>query len=247
MKRWVIISGGCGVLGQSFARALAEDGYEPLLLDIAGPKSDKPLVGEFLRCDITEPSDVMRLEGYIGAPDAEVHGLINNASCQPPGFAHELEDYSVECYRRVLDVNLAGSFLLTRAVVPYMQRQRFGSIINIGSIQGVVAPTFEIYAGTGITSPLAYAVAKAGMIHFAKWVAARYGNYNVRCNAVSPGGVNDHQKGGGEFLDVYCSRTPLNRMVRSAEVAELVRFLISNRSAYITGQNIVIDGGWTAH
>jgi NAD(P)-dependent dehydrogenase (short-subunit alcohol dehydrogenase family) len=128
-----------------------------------------------------------------------------------------------------------------------MKKQKFGSIINIGSIQGVVAPTFEIYKGTNITSPLVYSVAKAGIIHFCKWVAAKYGQWNIRCNAVSPGGLADSQRGGSEFAKIYSARTPLGRMVQSGEVAEVIRFLISDKSKYITGQNIVIDGGWTIY
>jgi len=128
-----------------------------------------------------------------------------------------------------------------------MKQQRFGSIINIGSIQGVVAPTFEIYEGMNLTSPLVYSVAKAGIIHFCKWVAAKYGQWNIRCNAISPGGLGDSQHGGSEFAKKYSSRVPLGRMAQSTEVAEVVRFLISDKSKYITGQNIIVDGGWTIH
>ena len=111
----------------------------------------------------------------------------------------------------------------------------------------VVAPTFEIYKGRNMTSPLSYAVAKAGIIHFVKWVAARYGEYNIRCNAVSPGGVSERQHGGSEFEQIYSSRTPLRRMARSKNVAEVVRFLMSDKSDYITGHNIMVDGGWTIY
>jgi NAD(P)-dependent dehydrogenase (short-subunit alcohol dehydrogenase family) len=158
-----------------------------------------------------------------------------------------LEDYSADSFKDVLEVNLVGSFYLTKTVIPYMKKQKFGSIINIGSIQGVVAPTFEIYEGMNITSPLVYSVAKAGMIHFCKWIAAKYGKWNIRCNAVSPGGLGDSQKGGSAFAKTYSSRTPLGRMAQSGEIAEVVKFLISEKSKYITGQNIIVDGGWTIY
>jgi len=247
MKKLVIISGGLGVMGQSFARALTEDGYDVLLLDIREPSAEGDIVGEFLRCDISSEEDVNKLSDYLVSLELEIHGLINNASCQPEGFTNELEDYSVDTFKKVLEVNLVGSFLLTKTVIPFMQKQKFGSIINIGSIQGVVAPTFEIYAGMNITSPLVYSVAKAGIIHFCKWVAAKYGKWNIRCNAVSPGGLGDSQRGGSEFAERYSSRTPLGRMVQSTEVAEVIKFLISDKSSYITGQNIVVDGGWTIY
>ena len=245
MKKLVIISGGVGVLGQSFARALSEDGYDILLLDVRKPSKD--IVGEFFKCDISREKDVKKLNNYLTSVKPKIYGLINNASCQPEGFTNELDDYLVDTFKEVLEVNLVGSFLLTKTVVPFMKKQKFGSIVNIGSIQGVVAPTFEIYKGMKITSPLVYSVAKAGMIHFCKWVAAKYGKWNIRCNAVSPGGLGDSQKGGSSFEKIYSSKTPLGRMVHSTEVAEVIRFLISDKSKYITGQNIVVDGGWTIY
>ncbi|MDP7525382.1 MAG: SDR family oxidoreductase [Dehalococcoidales bacterium] len=247
MKKLVIISGGLGVMGQSFAGILTEDGYDVLLLDVREAAAGESIIGESFRCDINNEKDVEKLNDYLIRSKAEIHGLINNASCQPKGFTKELEDYPVDTFRQVLEVNLVGSFLLTKTVIPFMQRQKSGSIINIGSIQGVVAPTFEIYDGMNITSPLVYSVAKAGIIHFCKWVAARYGQWNIRCNAVSPGGLADSQRGGSDFEKIYSSKTPLGRMVKSGEVAEVISFLISDKSRYITGQNIIIDGGWTIH
>lgn len=246
-KQAVVITGGAGVLGQSYARVLQEDGYTPILLDVKGCAAPGTLTGDIVECDITREQDVEKFIGHLRSLDLEVHGLINNASCQPEGFVKELEDYSAATFSRVLEVNLLGSFLLTKALIPFMKERSCGSIVNIGSIQGVVAPTFEMYEGMNITSPLVYAVSKAGMIHFCKWVAAKYGPWNIRCNAVSPGGLSDSQKGGSDFAKKYASKTPLRRMVHSSEVAEAVRFLISPRSSYITGQNIVVDGGWTIY
>jgi NAD(P)-dependent dehydrogenase (short-subunit alcohol dehydrogenase family) len=247
MKKLVLISGGLGILGQSCAKVLWQDGYHVLALDSKEPPAEQDFYGEYLSCDITSEDDIKRLKEYLKTIKMEVHGLINNASCQPEGFTNELEEYSLKTFLRVLEVNLAGSFLLTQTVIPFMKKQKGGVIINIGSIQGVVAPTFQIYEGMNITSPLVYAVAKAGMIHFCKWVAAKYGRYGIRCNAVSPGGVGDSQRGGNEFAKVYAARTPLGRMARMDDVAEAVRFLISEKSQYITGQNLLVDGGWTIY
>ena len=247
MNKYVVISGGLGVLGQRYSSALSEDGYSPLVLDIVIPEDRQGYTGEFLQCDIVSEDDVRGLTAYLESHPGEVHGLINNASCQPEGFTNELEDYLADTYRKVLDVNLLGSYLLIKAVLPFMKQQGFGSIVNIGSIQGVVAPTFQIYEGSNITSPLVYAVAKAGLIHMSKWVAARYGRFNIRCNAITPGGLSDSQKGGSEFEKDYAARTVLGRMAHSRDIAEAVRFLISDRSAYITGHNLVVDGGWTIY
>jgi NAD(P)-dependent dehydrogenase (short-subunit alcohol dehydrogenase family) len=247
MKQWVLISGGNGVLGQAYARGLEEDGYGVLCLDPRPPADGLAHAGSWFECDITKEDDIARLKGHLESLDGTVYGLINNASCQPPGFGKQLEDYSADTFRRVVDVNLTGSFLLTQMAVALMKPHRTGSIVNIGSIQGVVAPTFDIYQGLDITSPLVYAVSKAALIHFAKWVAARYGPDGIRANAVSPGGVGDSQRGGSAFADIYAARTPLRRMATSPEVAETVRFLIGPKSSYITGQNILVDGGWTIY
>jgi NAD(P)-dependent dehydrogenase (short-subunit alcohol dehydrogenase family) len=247
MKKYVIISGGLGVLGQSYAKILIDDGYDILLLDTKEYPEDRTIYGEYFQCDIANEKDIARLENHLSSGECEIHGLVNNASCQPEGFTNELEDYLSDTFRRVLEVNLVGSFLLVKLVVPFMKKQGFGSIVNIGSIQGVVAPTFAIYEGMKITSPLVYAVSKAGIIHFCKWVAAKYGRYGIRCNAVSPGGVGDSQRGGSDFAKTYASRVPLGRMASSNDAAEAVRFLISDRSAYITGQNLLVDGGWTIY
>ena len=247
MEKWVLISGGNGVLGNSYAHALEEDGFRVLSLDSSPPSKLESSERAWFECDITSEGDIARLTRYLETLGGQVYGLINNASCQPPGFGNELEDYSLETFRRVLDVNLAGSFLLSKMVIPFMKRAQSGSIVNIGSIQGVVAPTFEIYQSMNITSPLVYAVSKAGIIHFSKWIAAKYGPLGIRCNAVSPGGVGDSQKGGSKFAEVYASRTPLRRMAKSTEIAEVVRFLISAKAGYVTGQNIIADGGWTIY
>jgi len=247
MKKTIIISGGVGVIGQAMANALSEDKYDVLLLDVKRPLKDKKIIGEFFECDISNEQDVAKVNEYLVSSKAEIHGLINNASCQPPGIGSEMEEYSLDTFRKVLEVNLIGSFLLTKMAIPFMKTQKFGSIINIGSIQGVVAPTFAMYEGRNITSPLVYSVSKAGIIHFCKWIAAKYGKFNIRCNAISPGGLSDSQKGGSDFEKAYSARTPLGRMCNSSEIAELARFLISDKSKYITGQNILIDGGWTIY
>jgi len=230
--------------GALLARTFAEKGITQVFT-LSGGFCNPALEG-FSDCGIS----------VINAPHEQVAGHLADGTTRitrkpalclvgPEGFANELENYRIDTYRKVLEVNLVGSFMLVKAVIPFMKRQQFGSIVNIGSIYGVVAPSFEIYEGMNITSPLVYSVAKAGIIHFCKWVAAKYGKWNIRCNAVSPGGLADSQKGGPEFEKVYSSKIPLGRMVNSTEVAELVNFLISDKSKYITGQNILIDGGRT--
>ena len=125
MKKTIVISGGLGVLGQSFAAGLIQDGYAPIVLDLRDPKPGSNYVGEFFKADITNEEDINRLSKYIADQRMTVYGLINNASCQPQGFTNELEDYPVETFKKVLEVNLAGSFLLAKTLIPLMKQQHF--------------------------------------------------------------------------------------------------------------------------
>ena len=125
-----------------------------------------------------------------------------------------------------------------------MKEQGGGSIINIGSIYGTVAPDFSIYAGTEMTMPVAYSAIKGGIIALTRYIATYYGSSNIRANVVSPGGIIDRQA--QTFIDRYIEKTPLDRMGTPPDVAGAVLFLASDASAYITGQNLLVDGGWTA-
>src|SRR5437870_733780 len=119
MKKWVLISGGNGVLGQAYARLLEEDGYSVLSLDNRPPPNEANPSRAWFECDITNEGDIKKLEARLESLDGQVYGLVNNASCQPDGLHKELEEYSVDVFRRVLDVNVVGSFLLARSVIPH--------------------------------------------------------------------------------------------------------------------------------
>ena len=126
-----------------------------------------------------------------------------------------------------------------------MKKQNFGSVVNMASIYGIVGNDFTIYKNTGgLTSPAAYSAIKGGIINFTRYLASYYGGNNIRVNCVSPGGVINEQN--ENFIKQYESKVPLKRMARSEEIAPAVTFLLSEESSYITGHNLVIDGGWTA-
>jgi NAD(P)-dependent dehydrogenase (short-subunit alcohol dehydrogenase family) len=125
-----------------------------------------------------------------------------------------------------------------------MKEKKSGSIVNISSIYGVVGPDFTIYDGTEMTMPAAYSAIKGGVINFSKYLASYYGKNNIRVNCVSPGGIFDHQP--TEFIRNYESKVPMKRMGKPDDISPAVSFLLSDESSYITGQNIIIDGGWTA-
>lgn len=139
--------------------------------------------------------------------------------------------------------------LITQAVVLEMKARGSGNIINIGSIQGVVGPNFGVYGDTGMTSPLNYTYDKWGMVGFTKWLANFYGKFNIRANCISPGGYGPGVAeliGQNEFVENYKKLTPLGRFAEDDDIKGPVIFLASEASAYITGHNLLVDGGWTS-
>jgi NAD(P)-dependent dehydrogenase (short-subunit alcohol dehydrogenase family) len=139
--------------------------------------------------------------------------------------------------------------LINKAVVEQMVKQKAGSIINIGSIQGAVGPNFEVYGSTGMTSPLNYTYDKWGMVGLTKWMANYYGKYNIRVNCISPGGYGpgiEASFGENEFTHNYKKLTPLGRFATDDDIKGAIVFLASDASSYVTGHNLLVDGGWTS-
>jgi NAD(P)-dependent dehydrogenase (short-subunit alcohol dehydrogenase family) len=140
--------------------------------------------------------------------------------------------------------HLGGYFLCSKFTAELMKKKSGGSILNFASIYGVVAPDFGIYKGTKMTMPAAYSAIKGGIVAFTRYLSTYYAKYNIRANVISPGGVYNHQN--ASFVAKYKERTPLNRMANPEDIVGAVVFLSSDASSYITGQNIIIDGGWSA-
>jgi NAD(P)-dependent dehydrogenase (short-subunit alcohol dehydrogenase family) len=172
--------------------------------------------------------------------------LINNAAfvgtSDLKGWVVPFLEQSLSTWRNALEVNLTAAFHLTQGLVPLMQSVNDASVVNIGSTHGVICPDWELYRGTEMGSPAAYSVSKAGLIHLTKWLAITLAPA-IRVNCVSPGGINRDQP--ETFVRRYANRTPLGRMANENEVASAVCFLASRQASYITGQNLVVDGGYT--
>ena len=260
--RTAIVTGGAGLLGSEFCRTLAKAGAAVAVLDlnleraeavaaeILGQGRSALAVGADVRSPESLRDGVCRIAETLG----EVDILVNSAARDPkfdPGHletgSYAFEDYPLPQWEEALKVNLTGTFLATQAVVPLMLRRGRGVVINICSTYGLVGPDQRIYQRPGVPSqfkPVHYSVTKAAVLGFTRYLAAYYAGKNIRVNALTPGGVfQDHDE---EFVARYSARTILGRMAEAHEISAALLFLASDASSYMTGSNIVFDGGLTA-
>ncbi len=263
--RVAVVTGGVGLLGAEFCRTLAEAGAAVAVVDLNGPASQavadsltksgsKALA---LPADITQPDSVHAAVEKVLSAFGRLDVLVNSAALDPkfdpdavkkgitPGA---FEDYPLELWNSALNVNLTGMFLMTQACVkPMIAQGKKGSIINICSTYGLNGPDQRIYVKEGkrvAFKPVYYTVTKAGVLGFTRYLAAYYAGTEIRVNALTPGGVfNNHEE---YFVKNYSAKTILGRMANKDEMNGALLFLASDASSYMTGNNLVVDGGWTA-
>ena len=257
----VIVTGGVGLLGQEYCKAIQEIGGEPITLDIATDYIKS--VGKAYHCDITIEENIEHILEYIKEdfPNQSIYGLINNAAIDPK-FQKDsiqtnqsrLENYDLAQWNREIAVGLTGAFLCTKHFAPEMARHGRGSIINISSVLGLIAPNQALYADPGaiggyptdeqVVKPVTYSVLKHAIIGLTRYTATYYGNKGVRCNALAPGGVfNNHSE---EFVQKLSKLIPLSKMADKTSYNEAIKFLLTDASAYMTGATLVMDGGMSA-
>lgn len=264
--RTAIVTGGAGLLGVEFCRTLAEAGAAVAVVDLNAEKCTA--VAEDLTragysalsapTDITRPESVQAMVEKVLAAFGRIDILVNSAALDPKFDPEALakgitpgrfEDYPLEQWNAALNVNLTGTFLVTQAVARQMVAQgKKGSIINICSTYGLNGPDQRIYrkadGSQPAYKPIYYTVTKAGMVGFTKYLAAYYMGTEIRVNMLTPGGVyNNHDE---TFVQNYAAKTILGRMARKDEMNGALLFLASDASSYMTGSNVVVDGGWTA-
>jgi len=247
-----IVTGGGGLLGPEFGAALAEQGAAVALVDLVQEKAEaaaRSLVAAFggnilgISADIGEPDSVATMVGRVLAEFGRIDVLINGAAGRPPGFFAPFEDYALSDWDQVLSANLTGTFLCCQAVGRHMKEHGGGSIINTSSVYGVVSPDQRVYEGSSINTPAAYSASKAGVIGLTKYLSTYWASDKIRVNAITPGGVFNHQD--SVFVRQYERRTPMGRMAWAHELRGAVAFLASDMSSYVTGHNLIVDGGWT--
>lgn len=254
----VIVTGACGILGEKFCRGLAEYGATIAVVDIdinaaielSYQLSDSyNITTKAFYCDVSNADSVATMVDEVSLHFGAIHVLLNNVAAKSQNlddFFANFENYELSEWKAIMSVNLDGVFLVAQAVGKHMINNNIlGSIIQTASIYGVLAPDQRIYQdsfylGTQINSPCVYAASKSAIIGMTKYLAAYWGA-KIRVNSISPGGVESGQN--EIFKEKYSNRVPMNRMAKPEEIVGSVIFLASDASSYITGQNIIIDGG----
>lgn len=241
-----VVTGGAGLLGREIVRGLRDSGAKVYLADIAQAKAKKIISGKgikYISLDVTNENSIKLCFDKIEQENGRIDILVNCAYPRTSDWGLKFEKVSFGSWKKNIDSQLGGYFLCCQIVAGIMRKRHKGVIINFASIYGVTAPDFSIYKGTTMTTPVAYSAIKGGLINFTKYLAAYYGKDNVRVNAVSPGGIFDKQP--RSFVDKYSKKTPLGRMGKPSDIVGAVVFLASDAASYVTGHNLMVDGGWT--
>jgi len=261
-EKTALVTGGAGLLGKEFCLTLAQAGAVVYAADLNGAAAatvaDELKGSELdirgIQLDVTNPANVSEVVEDIVACTGRIDVLVNSAALDPkfdPEHAQDssnaFETYPLQSWQDALNVNLTGPFLISQAVVQQMIKQRKGSIINICSTYGLGGPDQRIYDKPGkpkVYKPVYYTVTKAGILGLTKYLATYYAGSEIRVNALTPGGVfNNHDD---EFVRNYSARTVIGRMAHKDEMNGALLFLASDASSYMTGGNVIVDGGWTA-
>lgn len=252
--RVALVTGGAGHIGRACCKALVECGAEVVIADIDEDQL-MPVVREIeatggkvkgFVADMGKEASVRELPEKVARIFGGLDIIVNSAAfvgtSALEGWAVSFENQTTETWRAALEVNLTSCFELVQSALPHLKASDHASVINIASTYGVVAPDWRLYQGTGMGNPAAYAASKGGLIQLTRWLSTTLAP-EIRVNTISPGGIWRNQP--DVFLQRYEERTPLSRMGKEQDIIGGIIYLASDLSEYVTGQNIVIDGGWT--
>lgn len=258
-EKVAIVTGGAGLLGQKFSTGLAEFGSNVAILDLNLNKSNEianelqfkyGIKAKGYECDVSNPDSIKTVVSEIVVEFGKIDILINNAAAKTENldeFFASVENYDIEQWKKVMSINIDGMFLMAQAVGKQMVAQAYGgSIVQTSSIYGILGPDQNIYEGSQylnrqINTPAVYSASKAAVIGLSRYLATYWAKNKIRVNTIIPGGVESGQN--SEFVKKYSARVPMGRMANPDEIVGAVIFLSSEASSYITGQNIIIDGG----
>ena len=261
-NRNIVITGSSGLLGSQYADTLSAAGANVILVDLDSAKNKKlenSLVKKYgikaksYITDISNLQEVKKLAKNVLRDFKKVDGLINNAAFTSKGAKEEsdnpygsFENFPIKIWQKSIDINLSGVFFCSQAFGKIMVKQGKGVIVNIASTYGLVGADQRIYGKSGLNLPISYAATKGAVVNLTRYLAAYWSRKNIRVNTLSPGGVIDTTYQDKKFIKKYSERTILGRMAKKNEYNGAMLFLISDASSYMTGANLIVDGGWTA-
>jgi NAD(P)-dependent dehydrogenase (short-subunit alcohol dehydrogenase family) len=254
--RTALVTGGAGLLAAEHAIALSSYGATVILADLNKEKciaataalQQQGINAAAKYCDVTSKDSWFALVEEIVGEYGSIDILVNNAGftnqSKSANFDNSFEEFPLEDWNAIMNVNLTGTFLGCQAAGRQMLKQGKGSIINLASLYGVVSPNHNIYPGTGISQPVAYSVSKHGVVGLTKYVATLWASKGVRVNSLTPGGIFNGHK--GLFLERFQQLNPIGRMSDKTELRGAIVYLASDASSHVVGHNLIVDGGWTA-
>ena len=231
----VLVTGAGGLIGKCVADRLESEGAVVVRTDIGNDSS--------IKCDIRNKNSVKEAISVVIDKYGRLDGLVNCAYPRSESFGASFFDVSYDEFCENVSWQLGGTFLVSQQAALQMKEQGGGSIVNFGSIYGVVAPDFSVYKGTEMTTPVEYAAVKSGVIHLTKYMARYLKGTGVRINCVSPGGILDSQP--ETFLERYAEKCSSKGMLDASDLESTILFLLSPQSKAVTGQNIIVDDGFT--
>lgn len=235
----IVVTGGNGLLGRQMVSTFREQGAIVIAADLffETQGTDDYII------DITDENSVKNGVAAIVHKYNRIDGWVNNAYPRTKDWGTKLEDIPLDSWRKNVDMHLNGYFLCCQVVLAQMKIQGFGSLINMSSIYGIVGPDFTVYEGTEMTMPAAYSAIKGGLNNLTRYLASYFGEFQVRVNTVSPGGIFDNQP--ESFVSNYNKKVPMKRMGSPKDIVSAVYYLLTDDSSYVTGHNLVVDGGWS--
>ena len=252
-RQVVVVTGGAGLLGQAFVRAIASSGGKPIIADINEDKAKylaetinneyKIDTVDYIPMNITSKTSIQNSLNRILSKHTTVHALVNSAYPRNSEYGRKFEDVTYESFCENVNLHLGGYFLTAQQFAEYFKAKNYGSIITVASIYGVVSPRFDIYKGTKMTMPVEYAAIKSALIHLNSYMMAYYKGSKIRFNCISPGGILSDQP--EEFLSKYNAYGQTKGMLSPEDIAKTLIYLLSPAAEYVNGQNIVVDDGWS--
>lgn len=245
----VVVGGSAGLLGKALVESLVNADARVIAADLSEEKAQSALAKEFqdrvdtAAVDITSAESLTALFESIQGKRGKVDAWVNTTYPRSPSYGKKLEDVSYRDFCNNLDLQLGGYFLAMKQAALFFRKQGHGNVINLSSIYGVVAPRFEIYAGTPMTLPVEYAAVKSGLIHLTRYFAKYFKGSGIRFNCISPGGILDNQP--ASFIEAYREYGLSKGMLEPKDICGTVNFLLSDGAMHINGQNVIVDDGWT--